>query len=211
MRYKVSISCHQGLVRENMEDASYPHCGFQGILQPITAVAVLDGLGGLPGGEVASETAAGFVKDIVDERTFKEAMDKASQAVASAFPGSATTITLAILGENVIDVYWVGDSPAFAVYEDGSCRMITTPHADPETGRITSVIGGRRPDQYFYDKVSIPSADVKAVILATDGLTAHLDADEIGQFYMEGKDLIKEVLSRGAIDNVTVAIIEPEK
>lgn len=211
MKYRVSISCHQGLVRENMEDYAYPECGFSGILEPVSSVAVLDGLGGHPGGEVASETAAQFVKEVVDEETFKDAMKRASLAVADAFPGSATTITLGILKDDGVDVYWIGDSPAFAVYNDGSCRMITTPHADPETGRITSVLGGRRPGEFFYDHVFVPVSDVKAVILASDGLTAHLNEDEIGSIYLSGGDLIKEVLSRGAIDNVTVAIIEPVK
>ncbi len=209
MEYRVSTGCHQGLVRENMEDYAYPECGFSGILKPIVSVAVLDGLGGHPGGEVASETAARFVKDVVDEKTFMGAMKKASLAVAEAFPGSATTITLGILKEDGIEVFWIGDSPAFAIYKDGSCRMITTPHADLETGRITSVLGGRRPGEFFYDRVFVPVSDVKAVILASDGLTAHLNEEEIAHIYLSGGDLIKEVLSRGAVDNVTVAIIEP--
>jgi serine/threonine protein phosphatase PrpC len=209
MKYRVRVKCDQGLVRENMEDAAYPDCGFEGILESPHAVAVADGLGGHPAGEVASAITVSHVKEIVDEKTFKEAMQKACKEVGEAHPGCATTLTLAVLGDDYVDVYWIGDSPAILIDKEDKPSFISTPHAEPYTGRITSVIGGRKPCDFFYDKVRVPLDKIKAVILATDGLTAHLSLKDIGQKYLEGADLVQEALDRGGSDNVTVIVIEP--
>ena len=208
VRYKVKSMCHQGYVRQNMEDSAYPPCGFDGVIETPCAIAVADGVGGLPGGEVASGIAIRYVEHIISEKTFKEEVQKAHLDIQSTFPGSATTLTVALLEDGAITVYWIGDSYALAIYESGDYRLLTRPHVQPGTGYITRVLGMGVPQ---FDKVSIDAGGLYALLLFTDGLTAHFSIPQIVQMFIDGKDLIEETLLEGAIDNIALVIAWPTK
>ena len=209
MKYRVEVLCHQGYVRDTMEDSAYPPCGFRGVLVPPTVVAVADGVGGLPGGEVASMIATSHMEGVASERQLLDATLRAHLDIQSTFPGSATTLTAALLEEDGISVYWVGDSPAFAIYKDGEMRMITRPHIQMGTGFVTRVLGV---GELTIDKAQVSLDGLFALVVATDGLTAHLSFPEIAEILKEGGSvtfLLDEVLSRGAYDNVAIATIYP--
>jgi len=208
VKYEVKVQCHKGYVRSNMEDSAYLPCGFHGVLEPPFSVAVADGLGGHPGGEYASAIAVKYVKEVVDEMTFKEAMDKASMEIATNHPLAATTITLAVLKDTYADIYWIGDSPAIVIYKSGGSSMVTVPHVN-NLGYLTSVLGGFDPTSYTYGHTRVFISEIKALVLATDGLTAHVDPSEVAILYEKGMDFVEVVLSRGAVDNVTVITIVP--
>jgi len=209
VKYRVEVQCHQGYVRDTMEDSTFPPCGFRGVLIPPTVVAVADGVGGLPGGEIASSIATSHMAGVSSERELLDATIKAHLEIQSTFPGSATTLTAALLGEDSISVYWVGDSPAFAIYEDGEIRKITTPHIHMGTGFLTRVLGI---GELVMDKADVSLDGLFALVVATDGLTLHLSFPEIADILREGgsvDSLLEVVLARGAYDNVAVATIYP--
>jgi len=206
VKYRIRSFCHQGYVRQNMEDSAYPPCGFDGIKKTPCAIAVADGVGGLPGGEVASAIAVRYVEHIFSEETFKEEVRKAHLDIQSTFPGSATTLTVAVLEDENISVYWIGDSHALAILRGGEYRLLTKPHVHPATGYITRVLGVGVPQ---FDKVSVDTADLEALLLFTDGLTAHFSIPQIVQMFIEGADLIEEALLEGGVDNMALVIAWP--
>ena len=209
MKYRVEVQCHQGYVRDTMEDSAYPYCGFRGVLVPPTVVAVADGVGGLPGGEVASSIATHHMEEVSSEKELLDALLRAHLDIQSTFPGSATTLTAALLEKDYVSVYWVGDSPAFAIYEDGEIHVITRPHIQMGTGFVTRVLGI---GELAADKAVLSLDGLFALVLATDGLTAHLSFPEIAEILREDGSvysLLDEVLARGASDNVAVATIYP--
>ena len=186
-----------------MEDSAYPPCGFQGVLQPPFSLAVADGVGGLPGGEVASAIAARYVEYVYSPESFREEIGRAHLDIQSTFPGSATTLTLVLVQDEKIDVYWIGDSTALVIFDDGSYRVLTKPHVHPATGYILRVLGMGEP---VFDNVSIGVQNVNTIMLFTDGLTAHFSIAEIVDMYMRDIDLVEAYLDAGAIDNLALVI-----
>jgi len=186
-----------------MEDSAYPPCGFHGVLEPPFSVAVADGVGGLPGGEVASSIATRYVEYVYSPESFVEEIGRAHLDIQGTFPGSATTLTLALVQREKIDVYWIGDSTALVIFTDGTYKVLTRPHVHPATGYILRVLGMGEP---VFDNVSIGVHNVHTIMLFTDGLTAHFSISEIVDMYMNEIDLVQAYLEAGAIDNVAIVI-----
>ena len=142
--------------------------------------------------------------------------------------GMGTTLTAAIFQEARVVIAQVGDSRAYLL-RDGAIRQVTRDHswveeqveagmmsrADAETSPFRNVITrsiGAMPSvipDLFVEEVRI--GDVW--ILCSDGLTGHVDADEIALISANHapsetcRQLIELANSRGGRDNVTVFII----
>jgi protein phosphatase len=209
---QVAYRTEVGHVRSRNEDAvlARPERGL---------VAVADGLGGHPAGDVASITAmrsideSGLTGDS-GESDLREAADAAHHAVLSAAEdepgryGMGTTIVVATLGDSSARVMHVGDSRAYLL-RDGRLDALTADHGTH--GYLTQALGLDREIEPDVADVDCPPGS--RLLLCTDGLTNMVDDDTVAdllaaddlQAAVDG--LVKAALDAGGIDNVTVLVV----
>ena len=208
-----------GRVREGNEDR-YVVREERGVL----LLAVADGVGGAPGGEVAADAAvhelaarffaSGNSRSIEDR--LADGMRDANTAVlaqtqSSGVPGAASTLVAAIVQGARIVIANLGDSRAYLV-RAGEIRQLTDDHNGAFPGGITRFVGdprGVQPDVFVEE---LRPAD--RVILCSDGLTRHVKDEEIAKTVSTraGEDSVKALVdlanSRGGEDNTTVLLYE---
>jgi serine/threonine protein phosphatase PrpC len=183
-------------------------------------LAVADGVGGAPGGEVAADAAVHALADrfftVGDARSVEDrladAMRDANTAVlraaeSSEFTGAATTLVAAVVEGARVVIGNLGDSRAYLV-RAGAARQLTDDHDSPIPGGITRFAGdprGVQPDVYVEE---LRPAD--RLLLCSDGLTRHVKPDEIAATLAartldDGVDaLVALANERGGEDNTTV-------
>lgn len=232
---RVGAGTHVGKVRSNNEDAYL-------IKAPLLAVA--DGMGGHEAGEVASAAALDALRqyefgpgDVTEQLT--EAVQAAHARVAAAVAAApalsrmGTTLTAALVVAKEIYVAHVGDSRAY-LWRNGELQLLTTDHSvaaelmrageiDEQTAQqhpqrhvlTRAVSAGRRPD---VDIIVMDRRPGDALLLCTDGLTAHVSDAEIaavlqqqGDVQVNAEALVQLALERGGTDNVTVVIARCER
>ena len=203
---------------------------------------VADGMGGAQAGEVASRIAVeAFQGGLpVGAEPELELADLAQQANArihelshsnSEQAGMGTTLTAVYVGELDIAIAHVGDSRAYLI-DSGQCRQITIDHSyinelisngmlTEDTARfadleamqsiITRAVGIAsevEPDIFTVDLH--PGA---AVLLTTDGLTRHVEDQEIAAVFAATEpalvcaQLIELANDRGGHDNITCLLL----
>lgn len=146
--------------------------------------------------------------------------------------GMGTTLTMAFARETQITLAHVGDSRAYHVINsDRAIRQITNDHsfvqALIEAGHITPDQAAHHPMKnvlyralgqgYDIDVDIIRDVQVSIgdrLVLCSDGLTLHVEADEIAEIAMQEDDphaasdkLINLALERGGKDNVSVIVM----
>lgn len=189
---------HIGLVRAANQDVALAEelPGGRALL------VVADGVGGIPGGEVASRTAVDALADVLrshsDEPTeaaLRRAFAAANAAVRAGQQGvlarMSTTLVAAIVGEGTAWVANIGDSRAYLV-ADSEARQITLDHSWVEEGIrsgelapddplvalsrhvITRAIGLEADANVdVFGPIEVPAGGV--LLLCTDGLHGVLD------------------------------------
>jgi protein phosphatase len=183
-------------------------------------VAVFDGLGGHPAGDVASATAAESVRDsgltaASSAEDLVAALQAAHDAVSAAADGDpgragmATTAVVATLAGSTALVAHVGDSRAYLRDGDGRLEQVTRDHG--MGGYITQALGlDRGVDP---DLVELATPPGSRLLLCSDGLSNMVDAADIGALLGAGDAeaacdaLVEAALDRGGIDNVTVVVV----
>ncbi|MCF3181766.1 serine/threonine-protein phosphatase [Streptomyces polychromogenes] len=237
----VTALSHAGLVRERNEDSlvvgPWTLCATvtdspQTLVFPLgrpLLVAVADGLGGHPAGEVASAlvarrlSALGPTLDGPD--TLRDALDVCDYEVDAATEGHpemfamATTVAgVLVLAESLL-VFNVGDSRVYSAGPDGLRRVSVDDSPPPPPGRrttsaVTQTLGGSRAS-------GTPVPHVRALALApgdrylvcSDGLTDPLPDEEIDavlQAHDDGRaafELWKAAIEAGGPDNITLALV----
>lgn len=134
-RMRAGAASHVGYVRENNEDCVY--------LDPEYPFAlVLDGMGGLAAGEVASRNGADAVAEALREGLasneeprllIEKALRAGHEAVLDlvrkdrSLKHAGTTVVLAMLHRDRVYVSWLGDSPAYLI-SGGRVRKLTWDH-----------------------------------------------------------------------------------
>jgi serine/threonine protein phosphatase PrpC len=250
-RIVVGAKTDLGCVRENNEDKF-------DLLEPRDPATlalkgrlygVADGMGGHAAGQIASEFALktliqSYFADPSDnvEESLKAAVDDANLAVydgSQTLPerqGMGTTVTAAIVREDLIYVVHVGDSRAYLV-RDGEVRQITQDHSwvaeqvrmgsmtleealgSPFRNIILRSVGTGptvEPDVY---REEIQAGDV--LVICSDGLSGHVDETDIATY--AGREIIDVIgpsvaalqlvnlaNERGGRDNITVVIVSIE-
>jgi PPM family protein phosphatase len=205
-----------GLVRSDNEDRWLAR-EYAGTL----LLAVADGVGGEPGGELASEAAIGALARSFAAPGFNEsargALSSAVQAAnasvlggagAAASPSGATTLVAAAVRGREAAIANLGDSRAYVV-RGGEARQVTTDHRGDREHSITRFVGdprGVQPD-IFVERLRPDDR----VVLCSDGLTLHVTDAEIGRAAMAAPEqaagsLVALARERGGQDNVTVVI-----
>ena len=154
----------------------------------ILLLAVADGVGGGPGGEVAADAAiqelvtrffdaAGSLEDRLTD-AFRDANTAVLRAAdESGMRAAASTLVAAAVHGDRAVIANLGDSRAYLV-RSGSARQLTQDHAGDIAHGITRFVGddrGVQPDVFVEDL--LPG---DRLLLCSDGLTRHVTDEEIG-------------------------------
>lgn len=208
---------------------------------------VADGMGGHTAGQLASRLAtAGMVEALKRFATADASLTEKLRFCVSAanrdiydaaeekpeLQGMGTTLVALLAGRGRIALAHVGDSRAYLV-RGGGVRRLTDDHSlvaelvrrreitevaargHPHRHVLTRALGVRRSVEADLAEITPVEGDV--IVLCSDGLTGHLQDEEIAQFVSETGDLdaVCECLvdlanARGGEDNITVSLIRCE-
>lgn len=220
---------NRGLVRRRNEDAlvvggwvTQPEHGAATYLRLAapTMLAVLDGMGGHPDGDLASRlaaTEAGAVSPWWETpQDIERGVRIAHRALRAAGDGMGTTIVGLLVGEDALHVFNVGDSPAYRL-AGGVLELVSVDDAVLDgQGHPTHAIKqalGTRPDP--------PKAHIRELdpgpgryLLCSDGVSGVLPVDELARL-AAGEDLVAAVaaiaaavLEAGAPDNLSMLLVQ---
>ena len=209
----VAYRTEVGHVRSRNEDAllARPERG---------VLAVADGLGGHPAGDVASLTAltsvdeSGLTVDASEDdlRATAAAAHQAVLDAAAAEPGRTgmgTTLVLATVSDHSATVLHVGDSRAYQLSSDGGLSALTEDHG--MHGYLTQALGLDRAVAPDVTRVDCPPGS--RLLLCSDGLTNMVDDADLAGLLGRGSAqeacdaLVEAALDAGGIDNVTVVVV----
>ncbi|MFC0007936.1 PP2C family protein-serine/threonine phosphatase [Micromonospora siamensis] len=188
-----------GLVRTNNEDSA---------LAGDRLVAVADGMGGLPAGEVASEIVIRILDELTPPATADEAGDalravvstanqriRAAITVDPARDGMGTTLTAALLAGQELVLAQVGDSRCYLL-RDGELTQLTRDdtfvQALVDQGALTPDQARHHPQRSLVTRAvqgqdAPPAIGVLStfvgdrLLLCTDGLSDYVDDQVIAQ------------------------------
>ncbi|HEU4911717.1 MAG TPA: protein phosphatase 2C domain-containing protein [Actinomycetes bacterium] len=210
---QVAYRTEVGHVRQRNEDAllARPERGI---------LAVADGLGGHPAGDLASLTAV----QALDEAPLTAAASaddlvaatrdahNAVLAVAEEEPGRlgmGTTVVLAAIDAGRARIVHVGDSRAYLLSTDGELQAVTRDHG--MHGYLTQALGLDRDVEP--DVAEVLCEPGSRLLLCTDGLTNMVDDDKLAELLGQGDAqeacdaLVQTALDNGGVDNVTVIVV----
>ncbi|WP_405498185.1 PP2C family protein-serine/threonine phosphatase [Streptomyces sp. NBC_00096] len=237
----VTALSHVGLVREHNEDSlvigPWTLCGTttrspQTLLFPLgrpLVVAVADGLGGQPAGEVASELVvrrlALLGPSLDGALAVEDALNLCNRAVHSAADGRpdltamGTTVAGVLVLEDSLLSFNVGDSKVFHVTAGGLRQVSVDDSPPPEPGRrttsvVTQTLGGSRAEHVLTPHVvNLPLSTGDRYLLCSDGLTDPVPEeaiDEVLRVHEDSKaayELWKAAIEAGGPDNITLALV----
>lgn len=205
MRFEVAGRTEIGEVRANNEDA---------VLSSERLVSVADGMGGAPGGELASALAVTVVDAAFRGRSIHEleaAVWAANRAIwqragsSGELEGMGTTICAAGLTDDAtVAIVNVGDSRAYLLH-DGTLTQLTHDHSvtgdlirrgelteeealrHPHRGILTRALGVG-PDVDL-DSAGHPAVEGDRILVCSDGLINEVPTDEIEAVVASTADL----------------------
>ncbi|MEV8530852.1 protein phosphatase 2C domain-containing protein [Streptomyces sp. NPDC051211] len=237
----VTALSHVGLVREHNEDSlvvgPWTLCGTttespQTLVFPLgrpLVVAVADGLGGQPAGEVASELVvrelALLGPSLDGTQAVEDALNLCNRAVYAATDGrpelTAMGTTVAgslVLAESLL-AFNVGDSKVYHAAQDGLHQVSVDDSPPPAPGHrttsaVTQTLGGSRGHSAITPHVaSFPLSTSDRYLVCSDGLTDPVPdeaIDELLRVHDDGKaafELWKAAIEAGGPDNITLALV----
>lgn len=234
LTFESGLASDVGRVRRVNEDA--------GLLNPQAGLwAVCDGMGGHSAGQMASARVVEGLKQIGRHpaafglmSACLEAINEANRELAQigrqqgAIIG--TTVVVLMVHAEHFACFWAGDSRIYRM-RDGNLAQLTRDHSEiedliahgiltPEEARtwprrnvITRAVGVDAAIEVDRVEGTLRPGDV--FLLCSDGLTNHLEDDELATFLSAtGKRaqaicdaLVATTLERGAKDNVTVVVV----
>jgi len=227
-----------GKVRKINEDYFGSYSGSFGNL-----ILVCDGMGGHKGGEIASrlavETISNYFKKLSDSYNISEEINKSLVAANTSIILKAaedpelndmgSTVVLVLIKNGLAYYTSLGDSRIFKI-RDGAILQITKDNSlvqqmvdsniitedeakvHPKKNVITKALGTNEelePEIYEPFKLQINDK----LILCSDGLTAHVDEEEIFELsennltQQTAQKLVELANERGGTDNITVQIV----
>jgi protein phosphatase len=228
-----------GRVRETNED--YCYCSLDDRL-----FIVADGLGGHNAGEVAAKKAVEIIssdvtelmnkEEFVFDRDMETILDKVNREImesankVEAYSGMATTLVMAHIDGDVLNLAHIGDSRAYLI-ESGKIVQLTKDHSlveelvkigsiskdeaknHPSRNIITSALGTK--DKFLFDINAYKVTASEYLVLCTDGLSDVVNDDRILEI-VTNHESIQEVCHKlvetaneaGGYDNITVICVE---
>ena len=237
----VSAVSHPGLLRERNEDSlvvgPWTLCATvtespQTLVFPLgtpLVVAVADGLGGHPGGDVASALVARRIASIGpaldDEETVRAVLNACNRAVyqaateGSELTAMGTTVAGIVVRPGSLLIFNVGDSRVLAASRDG-LRQVSVDDSPPlapgqrTTSLVTQCLGGSPGYRAISPHVTAaPLSPGDRYLVCTDGLTDPLTTDVIEELLRDHNDgraafeLWKAAIAAGGPDNITLAVV----
>ncbi len=239
----VSALSHPGLLRDRNEDSlvigpwtlcatvtESPQTLLFALGTPLV-VAVADGLGGHPGGDVASALVvrriASLGPALSSEDAIRGALSACNRAVFEAAGGTdggeltamGTTIAGVVVQPGSLLAFNVGDSRVFAASRDGLRQLSVddSPPLEPgqrTTSLVTQCLGGSPHYRAIRPHVQAePLSPGDRYLICTDGLSDPLTTDVMDQVMRKHDDgraafeLWKAAIAEGGPDNITLAIV----
>ena len=237
----VSALSHPGLLRERNEDSlvvgPWTLCATvtespQTLVFPLgtpLVIAVADGLGGHPGGDVASALVARRIASIgavlEDEDAVRAVLNACNRAVYQAagedgeLTAMGTTVAGIVVRPGSLLVFNVGDSRVLAASRDG-LRQVSVDDSPPlepwqrTTSLVTQCLGGSPGYRAVHPHVTAaPLSPGDRYLVCTDGLTDPLPTDVLEELMREHDDgraafeLWKAAIAAGGPDNITLAVV----
>jgi serine/threonine protein phosphatase PrpC len=239
----VSALSHPGLLRERNEDSlvvgPWTLCATvtespQTLVFPLgtpLVVAVADGLGGHPGGDVASALVVRRIASIGPALSSADAVHDALNACnravfeaaggdeGSPIAGMGTTIAGTVVQPDSLLAFNVGDSRVFAASRDG-LRQVSVDDSPPlepglrSTSLVTQCLGGSLGYRAVHPHVTSASLSPgDRYLICTDGVTDPLTTDVLEEVMREHDDgraafeLWKAAIEAGGPDNITLAVV----
>jgi PPM family protein phosphatase len=239
---EVSVITHDGLVRDHNEDSvvvgpwttsatvTPAPATFALPLSAPVVIAVSDGLGGHPAGEVASsvvvQTLARLAPQLDDADAVRNAVEACNSAVyaeAARHPareGMGTTVAGVVLTAGDAYVFNVGDSRVYSYGPEG-LRQVSVddspslPAGVTHTALITQILGGYGDPKPLAVHVSTHTIDdTMCYLVCTDGLSDVIDDAKIAAVLEENRgvagvfELWRAAITGGGPDNITVVLAE---
>ena len=242
MYIAVSALSHIGVVRDHHEDSlvagPWTLCATvtespQTLVFPLGAplvVAVADGLGGHPGGEVASAMVARRLAQI---GPFLDTEDRVRQALSAcdrevhaeaarepALTAMGTTIAGVVVTPDQVLAFNVGDSRVYAAGPGGVHQLSTDDRLSGEDlppGIVTQALGGidvlAASGPHL---VTSPLSEDTSYLICTDGLTDSVPDEVLNQTLRQHQDgqavfaLWKAAMEAGGPDNITIALVRAD-
>jgi serine/threonine protein phosphatase PrpC len=234
----VSGLSHVGLVRENNEDSlvvgPWTLCATQTespqtLVFPVgtpVVVAVSDGLGGHPAGDLASSLVVRLLAragpSLGGEDAVRDVLRDCNEAVYAAARDDPRLLTMGatVAGMVVTDerllTFNVGDSRVYRVVRDGIEQVTVDDRpADGLLSRHTvlQTLGGNRELSAIEPHVtSSPLSTEACYLVCSDGLSDVVPTDEVARILHEHEDgraafeLWKAAIDGGGPDNITLAV-----
>ncbi|MGW0698293.1 PP2C family protein-serine/threonine phosphatase [Streptomyces sp. NPDC002867] len=237
----VTALSHAGLIRDHNEDSlvvgPWTLCGTvtenpQTLLFPLgtpLVVAVADGLGGQPGGEVASALVvrrlASLGPSLDGEDAVRDAVELCNHEVFSAADSEpelftmGTTVAGAVLLAESLLTFNVGDSKVYDATGDGLRQVSVDDSPPPPPGRrttsvVTQTLGGTPAFRAVTPHVTASAlAGGDRYLVCSDGLTDPVPDETIGdvlRVHDDGRaafELWKAAIEAGGPDNITLALV----
>ncbi len=227
-----------GKAREINEDYFGSFSGSFGNL-----LLVCDGMGGHKGGEIASrlavETISNYFQNLNNSYNISEEINKSLEAAHTSIILKAkedpeltdmgSTVVLVLVKDGLAYYTSLGDSRIYKIRE-GELKQITKDNSlvqqmvdsniitkdeakvHPKKNVITKALGTNDElEPEIYKPFKLQSKDI--LILCSDGLTAHVDEEEIFQLSENNppqeaaQKLVELANERGGTDNITVQIV----
>lgn len=238
----VSALSHPGLLRERNEDSlvigPWTLCATvtenpQTLVFPLgtpLVAAVADGLGGHPGGDVASALVARRIAAVgallTDEDAVRDALSACNRAVYEAadgpegeLAGMGTTIAGVVVRPGSALVFNVGDSRVYAASRD-ALRRVSVDDSPPlapglrTTSLVTQCLGGSLTHRPVHPHVTaVPLTPGERYLVCTDGLSDAVPDETLEEVMREYDDvraafeLWKSAIAAGGPDNITLAVV----
>lgn len=185
-------------------------------------LVVADGLGGLPAGRTASQTAIQYLDEAIQSAVYSgislreailDGFENANKAILESGNGSATTLAVTEIQPARIRPYHVGDSMIVLVGQRGKMKVQSVAHSPigyavesgmldideavhhEERHLISNVVGAR--DMRIEIGATRKIAARDTLILASDGLFDNLYVDEI-----------IEIIRKGNLENAARQLVE---
>ncbi|MEP1448232.1 MAG: protein phosphatase 2C domain-containing protein [Paraglaciecola sp.] len=222
---------HSGLIRANNQDAI-----FMDDTAGIWIVA--DGMGGHNAGEVASNWVCEYLPNEVKNQpiTVTQAIQNVHQELQELgsqrpeFKGMGTTMIMAIVHKQHVELYWSGDCRGYLVGHD-TCTLVSKDHSvvqnlielqvidekaaarHPQRHIVTSCLGGNHSKPKI-DTIRLSLNENDTLLLCSDGLYRELsDRDLLGIISNTNhptpvaERLVKQANQLGGRDNISAVLI----
>lgn len=246
LKWTAALCCESGLIRQKNEDNFYFNGRFKTLHQMDQpsmgeneftdegVFAVFDGMGGESHGELASFLAASLLFEYAKtglahdrrqvEQYIRDANIRICRETEKRHVLVGTTLVMAAISKDVLQVYNLGDSRAYLFREnslvcfskDHTINVTTSGmYSDRRSHRLSQYLGIPEDEftiEPYYAEGKLLAGD--KLLLCSDGLTDMLCEDTIKNILRQGtcpktiaRELLDAAIMKGGRDNITILVL----